>query len=532
MPGEVFPLSDTQFALNVLLHGSLTFNRFNETHGETVVEAKTPLSLVGVACQPTDGFQFPRFGEDGVAVIGSLSAEETEKEVRGAFGLHRGERWSVIRGMQKYPVFQHLTGWERFVLSYFFYKVELADGDAIGREGVSPGYACYVYCGCVERKAREKSGWRESQRSMKSGSFIGLDEIMTNSASACDYVAQGPTTVFVLNPAVLEYFVGGRFSFFRQALTMYRAPAAGDFKEIESVVNGLRALDIRDGVMRMREGYAWLKREGVAMTEDTVAKKEKFVELLKGVFDDHGTTERADRHEHKEGVDYAVAAGIDAIQQMGLIDAINSFFAAVFGGSDQTSPVIEAKTVETIAKLNDLNDFTDEQIAAVLLALQCDDPTKAAKWLLYLKLCGCCELCEMTKEAASEAVSKESVDFLFGASPSLSFESFCNRVASSSLPAELQTLLQSFESSVSFFNPTPSDHHAHVREVIAQHRRDDQGVTIHTHSPFNLLPYPYPLPYVFTFATTHESITADYRKYVIAGFFGELFVPSFPPCQK
>ena len=211
MPGEVFPLSDTQFALNVLLHGSLTFNRFNETHGETVVEAKTPLSLVGVACQPTDGFQFPRFGEDGVAVIGSLSAEETEKEVRGAFGLHRGERWSVIRGMQKYPVFQHLTRWERFVLSYFFYKVELADGDAIGREGVSPGYACYVYRGCVERKAREKSGWRESQRSMKSGSFIGLDEIMTNSASACDYVAQGPTTVFVLNPAVLEYFVGGRF---------------------------------------------------------------------------------------------------------------------------------------------------------------------------------------------------------------------------------------------------------------------------------------------------------------------------------
>lgn len=88
-------------------------------------------------------------------------------------------------------------------------------------------------------------------------------------------------------------------------------------------------------------------------------------------------------------MDYAVAAGIDAIQQMGLIDAINSFFAAVFGGSDQTSPVIEAKTVETIAKLNDLNDFTDEQIAAVLLALQCDEPAKAAKWLLYLKLCGC-----------------------------------------------------------------------------------------------------------------------------------------------
>lgn len=55
---------------------------------------------------------------------------------------------------------------------------------------------------------------------------------------------------------------------------------------------------------------------------------------------------------------------------------------------------------------------------------------------------------------------------------------------------------------------------------------------MHTHSPFHLLPFPFPLPYSLTFAVQHESITADYWKYAIAGFFGELFVPIFARCQK
>ena len=525
LPGDVFPLSDTQFALCVLLHGSLTFNRFNETHGETVIEARTPLSLLGVTCHPSDAYQFPRFGEESVAVVGSLDADKTDHKMKEAHGLHRGERLNVIRGMQKYPLFQHLTKWEQFLLSYFFYKVELAEGDLIGKEGVSPGYACYVYRGCVERKARE------NQHCMKNGSFLGLDEIMTNSASPCDYVVKSPTTVFVLHPAVLEYFVGGRFASFGQVLRMYRAPATEDLQQIERVVNGLRALDIKDGVRRMREGYAWLRREGVEMAEETVVKKEAFVQLLRRVFDDDGTTERAEGHRQKED---AVAAGIDASQQMGLIESINWFVAFLFGGSNQASSVIEEKNVEATSdlnKLNTLSDFTDEQIAAVLQALQFDNPVKAAKWLLYLKLCGCSELCEMTKEAARDAVSKESVEFLFGGSQSLSFESFSDRIASSSLPGELHDLLQSFESAVSFFNPSPSEHHLQAREVIDQHRRDDQGITMHTYSPFNLLPYPCPFPYVFTFATTRESITANYWSYVIAGFFGELFVLLPVPCH-
>ena len=67
---------------------------------------------------------------------------------------------------------------------------------------------------------------------------------------------------------------------------------------------------------------------------------------------------------------------------------------------------------------------------------------------------------------------------------------------------------------------------------MKKHRHDNQRVTVHTHSQFHLLPFPFPLPYSLTFATQHESITADYWKYAIAGFFGELFVPVCARRQK
>ena len=86
-----------------------------------------------MTCHPSDGFQLARFGEEAIAAAGCLSVSECEKLVKEAHGVHRGERWRVIRSMQKYPLFQHCTLWELYTLSYFFYKVELKKGDVIGK---------------------------------------------------------------------------------------------------------------------------------------------------------------------------------------------------------------------------------------------------------------------------------------------------------------------------------------------------------------------------------------------------------------
>lgn len=465
---------DAQYALCALLHGSVTFNQFSEQYGETVIEARTPLSLLGVTCHPSDGFQLARFGEEAIAAAGCLSVSECEKLVKEAHGVHRGERWRVIRSMQKYPLFQHCTLWELYTLSYFFYKVELKKGDVIGKEGISPGYLCYVYDGCVERREREKKGWKAKEREMKKGCFIGMDEIMTNSVCPCDYTVTENTTVFVLNPSVLDYYVGGRFIQAGRMLNLYRHPSTLDLSELESVVQGLRALNIQDGVVRMRTGYEMMRNDvSVRWSEEEVKKKEALVALLKVVYGDDETTEQTP-HPHKEGVDYAVAAGIDAIQTLNLVDVVNTVYASVsewFGGkSEELIDSAAAKqSVESVEKQNDLNDYSDVQIVAVLNALQFNDPAKAAKWLLYLKLCGSCEVCELRREDVAldgnEQEKKEILDFLFHSKNTLSFDEFTERMKNSTLPASLQTLLQTLQSAVTTLNPTPVVHNATQREV-------------------------------------------------------------------
>ena len=125
--------------------------------------------------------------------------------------------------------------------------------------------------------------------------------------------------------------------------------------------------------------------------------------------------------------------------------------------------------MESVEKQNDLNDYSDVQIVAVLNALQFNDPAKAAKWLLYLKLCGSCEVCELRREDVAldgnEQEKKEILDFLFHSKNTLSFDEFTERMKNSTLPASLQTLLQTLQSAVTTLNPTPVVHNATQREV-------------------------------------------------------------------
>lgn len=257
-------------------------------------------------------------------------------------------------------------------------------------------------------------------------------------------------------------------------LNLYRHPSTLDLSELESVVQGLRALNIQDGVVRMRTGYEMMRNDvSVRWSEEEVKKKEALVALLKVVYGDDETTEQTP-HPHKEGVDYAVAAGIDAIQTLNLVDVVNTVYASVsewFGGkSEELIDSAAAKqSVESVEKQNDLNDYSDVQIVAVLNALQFNDPAKAAKWLLYLKLCGSCEVCELRREDVAldgnEQEKKEILDFLFHSKNTLSFDEFTERMKNSTLPASLQTLLQTLQSAVTTLNPTPVVHNATQREV-------------------------------------------------------------------
>ena len=209
------------------------------------------------------------------------------------------------------------------------------------------------------------------------------------------------------------------------------------------------------------------------LVKEEVKKKEALVALLKVVYGDDETTEQTP-HPHKEGVDYAVAAGIDAIQTLNLVDVVNTVYASVsewFGGKREEliDSAAAKQSVESAEKQNDLNDYSDVQILAVLNALQFNDPAKAAKWLLYLKVCGSCEVCELRREDVvldgNEQEKKAILDFLFHSKNTLSFDEFTERMKSSALPTSLQNLLQTLQSSITILNPTPVVHNATQREV-------------------------------------------------------------------
>ena len=84
--------------------------------------------------------------------------------------------------------------------------------------------------------------------------------------------------------------------------------------------------------------------------------------------------------------------------------------------------------------------------------------------------------------------------------------------------------LDELQQRISLLLPHLQEVHTHQQEVMKLHRVEDNKLTLSCHSPFYLLPYPLPAPYSMTFALKQENPSLDYRKYVIGGFFGELFV--------
>ena len=88
--------------------------------------------------------------------------------------------------------------------------------------------------------------------------------------------------------------------------------------------------------------------------------------------------------------------------------------------------------------------------------------------------------------------------------------------------------LNELQQKISHLLPHLPEYHTHQQEVMKLHRVEDNKLTLSCHSPFYLLPYPLPTPYIMTFALKQENPSLDYRKYVIGGLLGELFVRLHP----
>lgn len=110
-------------------------------------------------------------------------------------GIHKLERFRLIRSMKQHPLFQSLGYRDLYRLSYYFYKVQLEQGDILSREGYNSSYLFYIDKGCVERTEGEKKGWKGSQRLLRSGSFPCLSSLIMNQPCDATYtVTEDHTT--------------------------------------------------------------------------------------------------------------------------------------------------------------------------------------------------------------------------------------------------------------------------------------------------------------------------------------------------
>lgn len=144
--------------------------------------------------------------------------------------------------MKQHPLFQDLSFADMYRLSYFFYKVQLEQGDVLGKEGLYPSFVYFVADGSVRRQEQEKRAWKKTERTMRQGSFPGLASFVSNTPCDATYtVNEDHTTIYVCNPSVLLYFVGGRFLGMPQLLEQLRDPTAdATLSFLKETVEGLR----------------------------------------------------------------------------------------------------------------------------------------------------------------------------------------------------------------------------------------------------------------------------------------------------
>ena len=577
--------------LCTLLRGDVHFNQWIESIGEELLEHRGTMSLLGVAAHPSAGQQLVRITADDVAALGCVSASTLQAVSKEAPGIHKLERFRLIRSMKQHPLFQSLGYRDLYRLSYYFYKVQLEQGDILSREGYNSSYLFYIDKGCVERTEGEKKGWKGSQRLLRSGSFPCLSSLIMNQPCDATYtVTEDHTTVYVCDPAVLQYFTDSRFLGMDTILKQLRDPSTDAARALlKETVEGLRFYKMGDSVDRMNEGFKEVKsqKEPDIVIDEALEKRiHLLVSLLQRVF-----IEEEDKKEHKEGVEFAASAGVQIMQSLQIPSIVNWVLGLfepwgvsnqpstdntesasetnmnldsvdsssnpssddsssnpppIVGQAESSLPPIDEKQINKalhqFLHRNNLNDYTDEQLLAVLMSFRYDSPSDSAAYLLFVLLAGISEPCRITREEFEKQaklagiLTKENqnqlMEFFFHSKNTIDFEDYWKLLHSSSIPSSIQSYLTNLTSLITQIIPNQHAFLSTQRQVLHSYRSADQDVTLRMHSPFQLLALPFPVPYSMTFAMRQESFSANYWYYVIGGFMGELFVIIILECHK
>lgn len=444
--------------LSILLRGDVHFHSYSEAGGETVTEHRGRLSLLGSAAHPLDAAQLARITADDIAALGCASGVVVDQVMKEAPGIHKMERFRLIKAMRQHPAFQQLSFADCYRLSYYFYKVNLDEGSMVSREGSHQSFVYYVQKGSIERHEKEKKGWEESTVLMKEGCFPGVDNIVNNQPSSADYVVKEPSTVYVLNPSVLAYFTGGRFTHINTILDLLRNPDdLSVSKMVEDAIQSISFYNMEESVQLMRTSFHAVKQSSVLHMDEAIESRiHQFIDLLDMIY----LEETKDELKHKEGIDYLIASGVDSLQQYSIASLINSIQSYVMDWfypteeGETCSPIIDEKALnerlDRFQRYHRLSDFSNEQIITVLHSFQYNTVEEIAAYLLYLSLNGVSEACTLNKSMFMKQATHAGMltpdnqqtllQFFFTNQDSLSFTEFLTKLQSSSLPPVIQYL--------------------------------------------------------------------------------------------
>ena len=344
------------------------------------------LSLLGTAAHPSDGQQLARITAKDVAAIASVSASAVQKVGREASGIHRQERFKLIRSMQNHPLFQGLSFGDLYRLSYYFYKVELEQGDILSREGTCPSFAYYISNGSVERTEHAKQGWAETTRTLRQGTFPAISALAANSGSDATYtVTSDHTVVYVCSPSVIWYFIGGRYTALEPILKNLRDPISDVMTTAtKELVEGMKFYRMSENVSRLHDGLQAIQGasqsaktsdlEKMASSSSSTDAETAATPAVNGILDSQvydlvhllqaafPEEVHEDQDVHKEGMSYALSVGtqiLQALQLPWLINTIYSYFTTQPTSDPSSSSSLSTSPLKNHEQLSEVNQDTD-----------------------------------------------------------------------------------------------------------------------------------------------------------------------------
>ena len=442
-----------------------------------------------------------------------------------ARGIHRLERLRLAQSMRHHPVFSRFSARELTEISLFFHKVKLHRGETLLREGKIPSYVIFIDEGTVERKT-QNSQENSFSAIMEHGSFIAMEPLMHGRKSDATYTVQSDeTVVFVLPPAVLEAFAGNRPFCAVDLLHQVRFPAGMDvMKMINYALSGFQSYLTDTFLSNLRNSFSSMRSEDpLELNEETEQEMKNLVELLGWMYPGMCKLEHKNEHNSMEHNSEESQSG-SSFPELVMSALYSIFFQENNSKESSEKPI----------KYNTLNDYSDSQVFSVMQALLYRDASSSAAYLLFLALSGGDELVSLSRETFEERAKKlgilneqnksELLEFFFDSNLNvITFDSFIEKCESSLVPSSIRDSLHQITLIVQSIAPNQSE--IWKQQSERQNRSTAYSKSIlKSHSPFQLLPMPLPVPYMMTYSLYYQNTDVNYWKYVVGGFVGEIFV--------